>query len=287
MKSFDMLNPVTVLCFYVFAVCIPMFSLNPVTASASLFGAVLFDIVTNGKVTKKYAYFFLLFAVCVIINPLFNKNGSSVLFFINDTPITYESVIYGIVSGITLISVIVWFSTFSHIMTSEKIIYVFGRISPKTALIISMSVRFFPLFLKNYKEAENAVKCLGLYNCDTLFGVLKVKIRAFSALITRVTEEGIITADSMEARGYGKKRRSSFSLFKFTVNDFVYIFIFLIFGVLSFISSESTVFYPTVSDIPFSGFNIFGYVCYFLLVLMPTAISVCEGARWKYLLSKI
>ena len=287
MKNFDTLNPVTVLFFYIFAVCIPMFSLNPVTASVSLFGAVLFDVIKNGKVAKKYAYFLLLFTVCVVINPLFNKNGVTVLFFINDTPITYESVMYGIVSGITLISVIVWFSTFSYIMASEKIIYIFGRISPKTALIISMSVRFFPLFLKNYKEAENGIKCLGLYNCDTLFGTLKVKMRAFSALITRVTEDGIITADSMEARGYGKKRRSSFSLFKFTINDFVYIFIFLSLGVLSFISSESTVFYPTVSDIPNSGFNIFGYVCYFLLVLMPALISICEGARWKYLLSKI
>ena len=77
----------------------------------------------------------LLFLVSSLINPLFNQNGMTVLLFINDTPITLEALVYGIFSSLTLVSVIVWFFTFSSVMTSEKIIYIFGRISPKTALV--------------------------------------------------------------------------------------------------------------------------------------------------------
>lgn len=287
MKSFDRLNPITVLFFYIFAIVTPMFSLNTVTALISLLGSMILCLTTNGKITKRYVFLIFLFILCVCINPLFNKNGSTALFFINDTPITYESVTYGIVSALTLVSVISWFFTFSDIMTSEKIIYIFGRISPKIAMVISMSVRFVPLFLNNYKEAENGIKCLGLYNCDTITGTLRIKMRTFSALITRATEDGIITADSMEVRGYGKKRRTSFSVLKFTPIDGIYLSIFVLLGICAFLFSDSMLFYPTVSEIPNSVINIIGYVSYSVLVIMPSIVNISEGARWKYLLSKI
>lgn len=286
MKGLSTLNPVTVLVYYFFAIGIPMFTLDPIIAVTALFFGVTFDILLHKNVGKKYIFIFILFIVSTVINPIFNQSGTTVLFFINDLPITLESLVYGAVSSCALLSVIVWFFTFSHIMTSEKIIYIFGNISPKIALVISMTLRFVPLFLKNYKETENGIKCLGLYKSDTFTGFLHLKMRAFSALLTRCTEDGIITADSMEVRGYGKGKRTFFSVFRFKRTDALYCIFFILLGIICFICTEDMQFYPTLSDTQ-SGVRAVGYVFYGILTATPAVITIAEDIKWKYLLSKI
>ena len=287
MRGFDSLNPITALIYYLFAICIPMFTLDPVIALISISTSALFDVLLQKRIGGKYIFVFLLFLISSLINPIFNQNGVTVLLFINDTPITLEALVYGIFSSLTLVSVIVWFFTFSSVMTSEKIIYIFGRISPKTALVISMALRFVPLFLKNYKKTENALKCTGLYDTDSLFGTLKLKIRAFSALLTQSTEYGIITADSMEMRGYGKGKRTFFSLYKFGITDTVFSLGVIFFGILCLCTLNGVQFYPTLFEKELLYSNVISYISYFILAVTPSILTVSEGIRWKYLLSKI
>lgn len=287
MKTLDTFNPITVFIFYVFAIGIPMFTFDPVIAATSLLFGIVFDVVSSGKFGKKYMFVFVLFAVFSLINPIFNQKGTTALFFINDIPITLESLIYGIVSSCAISAVIVWFFTFSSIMTSEKIMYLFGRISPKTALVISMVLRFVPLYLKNYTETENALKCLGLYKTDTFLDILRLKSRAFSSILTRCTEDGIITADSMEVRGYGKGKRTFFSLFTFKRLDALFCISFIVLGILSFIFVKDMQFYPKMSDVAALYTNTIGYISYGILIMIPTFIKITEGIRWKLLLSKI
>ena len=287
MKTFDTLNPVTVFVFYAFAIGVPMFTLDPVIAAASLIFGVVFDVVSSGKFGKKYMFVFVLLTVFSLINPIFSQKGTTALFFINDIPITLESLFYGIVSSCAISAVIVWFFTFSSIMTSEKIMYLFGRISPKAALVISITLRFVPLYLKNYTETENALKCLGLYKTDTFIGVLRLKSRAFSSLLTRCTEDGIITADSMEVRGYGKGKRTFFSLFKFKNLDALLCAVFAVLGIISFIFTQDMQFYPILLAGSVLYANTIGYISYGILIMIPTFIKITEGIRWKLLLSKI
>ena len=287
MRSFDRLNPITVLIYYIFTVSIPMFSLDPVIAFISFFWSVFFDVLLHNRFGKKYVFLLILFLISSLINPIFNTNGTTVLLFINDLPITLEAFAYGIFSSLTIIAVIVWFFTFSHIMTSEKILYIFGRISAKIALVISMTLRFVPLFLKNYKKTEAALKCTGIYDTDKVSGVLKLKIRAFSALLTQCTENGIITADSMEMRGYGKGRRTFFSVYKFTAGDIVLCILFIILGVSCLLLLGDIQFYPVLWESYAIISNIPAYTLYCILAALPTFITVAEGIRWKYLLSKI
>ncbi len=287
MKGFTSLHPVTVLIYFLFVLSVPMFTLDPVIALISLFTSVLFDILLQKRMGGKYIFVFLLFAVSAIVNPLFNQNGITVLFFINDTPITLEAFVYGIFSSLTIVGVIVWFFSFSHIMTSEKILCIFGRLSPKTALVISMTLRFVPLFLKNYKKTENALRCTGIYNADTFFGLLKLKIRAFSALLTQSAEYGIITADSMEVRGYGKGKRTFFSVYRFNITEALLCLLFALLGIFCILTLNTVQFYPVLSGYDVLSSNVFAYTAYLILASVPVILTVSEGIRWKYLLSKI
>lgn len=95
-----------------------------------------------------------------ILNPIFNHKGLTVLFYLKRNPVTLESVAYGAASGVMLGSVLLIFSCFNRIITDDKILYLFGRIIPSLAVVLSMALRFVPLFTT---QAKNRT-------CAALFG---------------------------------------------------------------------------------------------------------------------
>ena len=56
---------------------------------------------------------------------------------INNNPVTLEAFVFGLTTGVIAASVFYWFSTFSDVMTSDKIIYTVGKASPKAAVMSS------------------------------------------------------------------------------------------------------------------------------------------------------
>ena len=69
------------------------------------------------------------------------------LFYLKDgNPVTLESILYGVGSGIMLACVVSWFSVFHAVMTSDKFMYLFGKVIPAFSLLLSMCLRFVPRF---------------------------------------------------------------------------------------------------------------------------------------------
>ena len=48
-------------------------------------------------------------------------------------------------------------------MTSDKFIYLFGRVIPKLSLLLSMVLNFVPKFKQHFKEIDQSQKALGIY----------------------------------------------------------------------------------------------------------------------------
>ncbi|MBQ4316925.1 MAG: energy-coupling factor transporter transmembrane protein EcfT, partial [Clostridia bacterium] len=80
------------------------------------------------------------------------EGATIVLYFANGNPLTLESILYGLSAGVLLVTLLLWFASFNRIMTSDKFIYLFGRIIPALSLVLSMSLRFVPKF-KSQMEA--------------------------------------------------------------------------------------------------------------------------------------
>ncbi len=290
MNAISNYNPISVAIYFITVVGISMFSMDPVLISISLFGAVMLYLLLNGRNNiKTHLWSILFFIAMAVINPIFSHNGVTVLFVVNDSPITLEAIIYGFAMSGMIISVLYWFRIFSQIMTSDKLLYLFGALSPKIALIISMALRYVPLFSRQAKRVDMSQKALGLYKEESLPDNIRAKTRIFSVMVTWALEHGITTADSMTARGYGIGKRSRFSLFRFTKNDFVLIITSVVLFALTLIFTSHTDFsyYPalTFSANGYSGY--IGYSAYFILALLPTLIEVKEALKWRYLISKI
>lgn len=80
-----------------------------------------------------------------LINAAFNHEGATILVYLpGENPLTLESVVCSMCAAAMILSVVCWFSCYNEVMTSDKFIYLFGRVSPALSLIFSMTLRFVP-----------------------------------------------------------------------------------------------------------------------------------------------
>ena len=290
MRIFAENNPIAATVYFIAAAGVAMFSTNPVISAISLLGAVVLFVMNNGlKSLSTHFFSLLLFSVMALVNPLVSHNGATVLFVMNNNPVTLEALVYGICAALTVVAVLYWFRSFSQIMTEDKLLYLFGTLSPKLALTLSMALRYVSLFGAQIKKVQASQKALGLYKDDNIVDSFKGGMRVFSIMITWALENGIITADSMTARGYGIGKRSRFSLFRFKGEDVFLISSAIILTVLSVYGTSGATFefYPHILVTEVDTRAIIGYSAYGLLNLLPVIIGVKEELKWKYLRSKI
>ena len=269
-----------------------MFCSNPVIMCISLFCGVLFRLVKDGAGAAKKLLPFLVFPVAgIIINPLFNHGGVTILFFLNNNPITLEAVMYGLTMGLMICATVVWFTSFSSIMTTDKLLYVFGSVSPKIALILSMALRYIPLYGQQIKKIRQAQKVVGLYKEDNAIDKIRGGMRIFSVMVSWALENGIITADSMTARGYGVGRRSRFAIFSWKKQDYMLLAAALVLGGITVagigLGRMAYEWYPQIVP-PAPGFwTAAAYAAFTLLAFIPSYLQIKEDARWRSLQSEI
>ena len=293
LKSFANVHPGVLMAYFLSIIVVAMFTTNPVMLTIALFGGVaFFGVMKNAKEFFKDLMFYIpMFFLITIINPLFSHNGVTPLFFMNGNPVTLEAILYGANIALMLIAVIYWCKCFSLIMTTDKFMYLFGKAVPKLALLMSMALRFIPLFKNNYREIREVQGSLGQYSDTSAVGKASTELKVFSSLMTWALENSVDTGASMRARGYGLKGRSHFSLFVFRKKDFAYllsiIILFLVVITGLWFGAVDFVFYPEISEINFGIEQIIVYSAFAILSFIPFISEIWEVIMWKYSVSKI
>lgn len=288
--SFSELNPAVYTLYFLAVVTPSMFSGNPVISTISLLFSFLYSL-TFRQDGKRYAFYLAFFVVYAAVNPIISHNGKTVLFFANDTPITLEAALYGLFAAVMIIAVLLWFSSFSRVMTSDRLLYVTGRLSPKLSLVISMAIRFIPLFGRRRAEARDAARTQGYYLDGNIIDTIRCELHVFSVLVTWSLENGIRTSDSMEARGFGVCRRTSSVRFDFRKSDAAA----LIFTAALTLPTAAALasgeldfsFYPEISYAALSPISTAAYISYAALAAAPCVCEILWRLKWRYLTSKI
>jgi len=291
MSSFGERNPFVLLFYYAAVSVTAMAAVNPLTGLFTLFGALALNAVMS-KISLRFLLpLLLLFLIGSLINPLFYHNGVTILFFLNNNPITLEALLYGISASLMLVAVIVLFRAFSLMMTADKLLYLLSSLSPKTALLLSSTLRFVPLFGRQMRKIEMSQKALGLFEKDNAIDSIRSHARVGSILLTWALENGIVTADSMEARGYGIGKRTSFSLFRFRREDglllLVMALLFLPVLIGLFCGAFSITYYPQLQPPLRSPLTLTAYASHILLVITPILYEGKEKIKWHFLRSSI
>ena len=221
------------------------------------------------------------------MNPAFVHQGVTILTYLpSGNPLTLESILYGLAAALLLASVVLWFRCFSTVMTSDKFIYLFGRVIPALSLVLSMTLRFVPRFRRQFRAVSQAQRYMGR---DTASGGLvqrgKNAMKVFSVLVTWSLESAIDTADSMRSRGYGQPGRTAFSIYRLDDRDRSLLLwlgfcgLYLLVGALS--RGLYFQYYPLLLGAPAQPLTISFFAVYLLLCLTPAAMSWASRRRFR------
>ena len=276
-----------------------MFNQHPVFLGISYLGAVAYSVLLNGcKKTLKQSFMLTLpgLLIVALLNPMFNHYGVTMLYYIESSGnwVTLEALVYGVVLGAVMFVVIQWFSCYNKIMTSDKFIYLFGRIIPALSLVLSMALRFVPRFISQLEVIRNGQKSMGR---DTTNGNIITRARhglnMLSILITWALENAIETSDSMRSRGYGLHGRTAFSIYRFTKRDKIIGAIMAgLFAVITVGCARGAVFAQYNPRILLAGFTIQGktapvtcsvalaavtYLAFGVFCFIPVILDVAEA----------
>lgn len=293
MKSFSSFHPIILFLYYICVLFITMLTMNPIILLFSILGSLLFfmAMLPLKIVLKELGFYSLLFLLIAVTNPIFSHNGETILFFLNDHPVTYEAIMYGVAIASMLIAVIFWSKSYNEVMTSDKFIYLFGKLIPKLSLVLSMALRFIPLFRSQIAKVHRAQRTLGLYTSDSFVDKLLSSIRVFNSILTWSLENAIQQSDSMKARGYGLKGRTSFSLFKMHARDIVMLVMILCLSGIIFVGLATEKFsfyyYPVITPLSIKGFPVMQYMIVFFFMVVPFIVEVKEQLQWKLLKLKM
>lgn len=245
--TFSSFHPLVGLFFFVLTLGFTMFFMHPVCLGISLVCALAYSARLEGwrALGRQLRYLLPVLLFTALLNPLFNHQGATVFLRLpNGSPLTLEAASYGGAAAAMLLAVIVWFRCFGAVITSDKFLYLFGRMAPALSLLLSMAFRFVPRFRAHMQAVSQAQPDTG--------GVRKLRaaLAAFSATVTWALENAIETADSMRSRGYGLPGSTTFSVYRLTVRDIAVLCSLLALGGLvitgSFLGGTQFQFYPTM-----------------------------------------
>ena len=268
---------------------------HPLAQGISLLCAVIYAVQTEGKKAVLFTLRWCLPMVLLaaFINPAFSHEGITILlYFPSGNPLTLESILYGLSSGVMIATVMLWFLNFNRVITSDKFIYLFGRIIPAMSLVLSMTLRFIPKFKAQLASVVDAQKSIGRDISEgSLWHRTKIAVTILSILVTWALENAIETADSMKSRGYGLKGRTAFSIYRFDDRDkLALIFLgfcgfYLIAG--SMVSAFGFRYFPSIRYIGLNKVTLSFQIVYLSLCLMPVVLNRAEERTWNTIHSKM
>ncbi|NLZ28171.1 MAG: energy-coupling factor transporter transmembrane protein EcfT [Firmicutes bacterium] len=287
--TFSHYHPTINIFYFTLVIGLSMFFTHPVSLAISFICAFSYSIYLKGKkaLRTNLMYMIPLLIFTALINPAFSHQGVTTLTYLpSGNPLTLESIVYGVFAAFLLICVITWFSCFNVVMTSDKFVYLFGRIIPALSLVLSMALRFVPRFAAQIKIISNAQRCIGRdVQTGGLLKRAKHGIKILSVMVTWALENAIDTADSMKSRGYGLTGRTAFSIYRFDKRDkWGLLFLFLSGGYLitgAVLGELKFLYYPAIGGKEFSPYLISLFLVWLALAAMPIGVNIKEHLKWR------
>ena len=287
--AFSGLHPAVSLLYFALVIGFSMFFTHPVCLAVSLGCSVGYCVSLMGwkRARKTLGFALPAMLLAAVINPAFNHKGATILAYLpSGNPLTLESMLYGLAAAALLAAVLIWFACYTEAMSSDKFVYLFGRVIPALSLVLSMTLRFVPKFSKQLRRVSEAQSGLGR---GTDYGSIRQRtknaVRILSIMVTWSLENAIETADSMKSRGYGLPGRTAFSIYRFEERDgwmlawLLFAGGFVLFGSLA--GGVHWRWFPSVKGTWYGVMTPCLFAVYLALCLTPMIFNAASRRAWR------
>lgn len=167
-----------------------------------------------------------------LLNPLFNRRGVTILFYLFDKPVTLESFAYGLYMMLLILTMLMVFVSINNVLGMSKLLYLFSSPIPQTGFIISMTLRYGELFKRQAREYMGIQTTRANSGKTGKFWRIKNTSHILAGFFSSSLEDGMIVSETLKAKEYGKHQRSHYQKYKMRGLDFVFMSIFLSLGAL-------------------------------------------------------
>lgn len=293
--AFSSYHPLVNFLYFGLVLVFTMCFMHPACLLIALWSALAYDIYLRSRRAVRFALTGLLplILLAALINPAFNHEGATILRYLpSGNPLTLESIAYGVAAAVMLAAVLLWFSCYNQVMTSDKFVYLFGRLIPALSLVLSMTLRFVPKFKAQMRVVAEAQRGLGRdVRCGSFLQRLRIAVTILSIMITWSLENAIETADSMKSRGYGLPGRTAFSIYRFQGRDVAaLVWLLLCSGLLCagwLAGGLYFRYYPTIKGGERAAMTLCCLLVYLALCLTPVLLGLKEDRTWKSLSARL
>lgn len=175
---FDIYHPAVQVAFFASLIVFTMVSLQPAYIIVSLVAAVLYNAYLRGwrATAKTLSWQLPLFFLIVIMNAVFTRQGSTLLFQSAEFSVLgveysfalyLESAIFGACMGAMLVSMMLWFSNAAQVLSTDKVMSLFGNTLPTITLMMAMTSRLMPKLVEQGREIRIVQKACTTTNAPT------------------------------------------------------------------------------------------------------------------------
>ena len=286
--EFKSYHPLINLIYFVCAFVFALWFTDPVFTAIAFICAFLFLLALTGK--KAFGLGIGLLVFIIVFTLLYRTFNHFGITNIGETSIgnkiTLEATAFGLNLAFRISAAIILIACFVKIFTTDKIVYLFGKISPKFSVFLSFLFRFIPRIKKESNKISKARKGIGRAKGQ---GSFKNKVKNFMAyfgrLISFSTESTFESLDSMKNRGLGLKGRTAFSIYRFDKRDRAFViimFLFIFLTLTAWALDYAIIQYdPEIIIVNKDAASYLFYIIYAFLLLMPTASEVLMKMRFK------
>ena len=261
---------------------------HPVFLAISFLCAFVYSLKRN---REKALLFNLCLLPCIVAFALYYSSyhhfGMTVLWQNHiGNNMTLESFVYGNVLGLQVAGTMIWMSCVYSVFSSDKVVYLFGKVSPQLSLFLAILLRMVPRIKAEAKRINTARKGLGKgIDQGNLRQRIKNGIRIFSMLISWTIGSLATMSDSMRSRGSSLRGRTAFSIYRFDNRDRAYVitlFACLTLTVMAILLGLTDMVYdPLILWKPIVATDMLFCIGYAGLCLMPLALELWTDYRFS------
>ena len=202
--------------------------------------------------------------------------------------VTLESFLCGGTWAMVCVTAVLWMGCVHAVFTTDKIVYLLGRVSPHLSLYLSILLRTVPRLNKQRQRIELAQRGIGRGKGQgNIFQRMRNVLRRGSILLTWLIEGIVTTSDSMRCRGCSLRGRTAYSLYRFDGRDrsFVIGLCSLICVLLMALLLDQTMirFAPQVVMMPITPMSCLFYAAWAALCLLPPVLELLGARRFRHL----
>lgn len=205
---------------------------------------------------------------------------------------TLEALVYGLVLGLSAAAVCLWLACLYSVFTTDKMVYLFGRVSPRLSLFLAIALRMLPRIGQQARRIHTAQCGIGRgLRQGSLFRRLKNALRILSMLITWTIESLMSASAAMRCRGSALRGRTAYSIYRFDNRDRAFVigmFFCITLCMMAMLLGRATAVYdPRILLPECDGMSLLFYFAYGAFCLMPFVMEVWTVWRYKTAAEKV